>query len=270
MTPPWTAYLDAFHEQRAGITERVLRGYAAEGDPYRWLAEALPREGAVLDLACGSGALAPELRGRVSLGVDRSLAELRLARARGMRSIACADAARLPLPDGAVEAVACSLALMLVPLAETLAEVRRVLRPGGLLVATVPADGPLGPSDALRYARLLLALRQRRLRYPNDDALADPAGVLARAGLRLLADERRRFTCRIEDGQAATTFFDSLYLPDAPPDRRAAGRRVVQGWAPGSIGVPLRRLVAAADPRGNAPTTLSAASGRSGAGAGSW
>ncbi|MFD9947447.1 class I SAM-dependent methyltransferase [Nonomuraea sp. NPDC059023] len=43
------------------------------------------------------------------------------------------DPAQVPLPDGSCDAVICSLVLCCAPLRATLAEVRRVLRPGGEL-----------------------------------------------------------------------------------------------------------------------------------------
>lgn len=84
------------------------------------------------------------------------------------------DASLLPLRDDSVDAVVMSMALMLVPLVDTLAEVARVLRPGGVFVATVPTGGPLPSRDWLRYARLCLALHRRggrpptRRRLPGD------------------------------------------------------------------------------------------------------
>ena len=236
----WPAYLSDFHAAHAGITEDVLE-HAVDPEgrtAYDWAAEPVGA-GRVLDLACGSAPIAARLPGREYLGLDLSAAELAVAVTKGVR-VARADATRLPLADGSVDAVVLSMALMLVPLAPTLAEVGRVLRPGGLLVATVPHDGPLTVRDRLRYARLLLALRQSRLDYPNDAELAQPAPVLAAAGLRLDQDDARRFVCPPVDRER---LLSSLYLPGASPDRLRAASRVVRRWDTG-IGVPIRRLVA--------------------------
>lgn len=84
----------------------------------------------MLDLACGSAPTGDVLPAAQYVGRDLSCAELRLAAARGL-SVAQADAARLPVADAGVDAVVCSMALQLLPLQPALAEVRRVLRPGG-------------------------------------------------------------------------------------------------------------------------------------------
>lgn len=77
---PWDTYLDSFHAARPGITEGVLRRSRDDaGDPYRWLAGAVPRHGRVLDLGCGSGPLLRELAGRQYAGLDASGAELAAA-----------------------------------------------------------------------------------------------------------------------------------------------------------------------------------------------
>jgi SAM-dependent methyltransferase len=94
----------------------------------------------VLDVGCGEGQisrLARSLPGvdRV-VGVDPTWAQLRLAAARGGGvGLARAGAARLPLRDGAVDAVVACLVLEHVEeLDAALGEVGRVLAPGGTFV----------------------------------------------------------------------------------------------------------------------------------------
>jgi len=242
----WPAYLRQFHREYAGITERVLTQANDRGlDPYAWVAEPVGPANSVLDLAGGSGALASALpAGTQTVLVDAAGAELSIARHRCRRTLVQADAARLPLSGSSIDTVICSMALMLLPLPEALGEIRRVLRPGGLLVATIPAGSPLTLADRGHYARLLIALGQARLRYPNDSALVQPAALFSRAGLALLADERRRFVLPIGDPATGELLLDSLYLPGAERGRVAAGRRVVRRWTGVELGIPLRRLTA--------------------------
>ena len=114
MAGPWQPYLAGFHAERAGISETVLRrARRADGDPYDWLRSALPDGGPVVDLACGSGPLAPRV-GRRWLGVDRSPEEADLAADRARGRVVVGDASAVPLGSGCADAVVCSLALMLV------------------------------------------------------------------------------------------------------------------------------------------------------------
>jgi SAM-dependent methyltransferase len=94
--------------------------------------------GKALDAACGTGRYAAHLvaQGHHVVGVDNSPEMLDRARARVPRAEFClGDLHRLPLADDAVDLVTCGLALTHVPdLAPAIAEVARVLRPGGQLV----------------------------------------------------------------------------------------------------------------------------------------
>lgn len=152
---PLRAHLKSVHAQAAGFTEHCASACvnAAGLNSYDWLAAAASpkRGGAVLDLACGSGVLLELCRSiygeDVELsGVDMSRHELALAAARltgsgvslheGLaQSLAFAD-------DASFDAVLCHWALTLMdPLEPVLAEVRRLLRPGGVFAAIV--DGPI-------------------------------------------------------------------------------------------------------------------------------
>jgi SAM-dependent methyltransferase len=98
----------------------------------------LQPDGDYLDLACGSGnytlALAAR-RGRW-IGLDESATMLAQARQRASHvGWVRGDARALPLPDSCVDGVICTLALHHFGTLEApLAELRRVLRPGGRLV----------------------------------------------------------------------------------------------------------------------------------------
>lgn len=126
----------------------------------RWrraaVAVAEPRGADVLDIGCGTGDLSAEFRragaGSV-IGADFSAAML--ARARDKAGGKAdgggwlqADALRLPFADGSFDAVASAFVLRnLVDLPAAFAEMARVLRPGGRVVAldiTHPPPGPFG------------------------------------------------------------------------------------------------------------------------------
>lgn len=141
------------------------------------------RPGAVLlDVACGGGLLGPHVAGRGyrHVGVDVGLPGLRLARAHGLL-VARADARRLPFADGAADVVVAGEVLEHVPdLPAVLAELIRVLRPGGTLIADTLADTALARFSTITAAEALrLAPR----------GLHDPALYVSRR--RLVAEAAR-------------------------------------------------------------------------------
>jgi ubiquinone/menaquinone biosynthesis C-methylase UbiE len=97
----------------------------------------------ILDAGCGSGPLTVALRdrGAVVTGIDASAGMLALARRRLGDDVALhlADLSdRLPFDEGAFDDVVASLVLhYLKDWGPTLTELRRVLRPGGRLIASV-------------------------------------------------------------------------------------------------------------------------------------
>lgn len=103
----------------------------------------VPRAGAlVLDLGCGSGSLLDvlERRGHRTIGMDVRPEGLARAHERHPEALLVqAEADRLPLRDGVLDAVVALDVLEHVDDAAALREVARVLRPGGVLIASVPA-----------------------------------------------------------------------------------------------------------------------------------
>jgi ubiquinone/menaquinone biosynthesis C-methylase UbiE len=113
----------------------------------RWLGADYER---ILEVGCGSGEMLPSLRARSKrvVGLDVSGAMLSAASrrtdvSRGVH-LAAADVQQLPFPACSFEAVICMGVLEYVPdVQRTLHEMHRVLRPGGLLAATLPHKGCL-------------------------------------------------------------------------------------------------------------------------------
>ena len=247
----WAEYIEDFHQRRAGITERVLARSEFEGrSPYAWMASAIPGGGRVLDVACGSAPLAPLLGTERYIGLDASAAELELAARRGDGALVRASAAALPFPDAVFEAVTCSMALqVLQPLPKVVAEISRVLAPGGRLIATVPATGPLRGRDVPLVTGLVAALG-RRIGYPNDRLLDDAPALLSAAGLHLVEEAPRRFVYRLRSAADAEDLFASLYLPGLGERRARAGRAWLRAAARlgTAMPIPIRRIIAARPP----------------------
>jgi ubiquinone/menaquinone biosynthesis C-methylase UbiE len=109
------------------------------------LLRSLELSGRVLDVGCGDGLFAEVLfggRAEVELaGVDTSLEELARAGRRGLyRHILLARAQQLPFPDNHFDVVLSNSVLEHIPHPENaVCEMRRVLKPGGVMVLTVPS-----------------------------------------------------------------------------------------------------------------------------------
>jgi demethylmenaquinone methyltransferase/2-methoxy-6-polyprenyl-1,4-benzoquinol methylase len=124
---------------------------------------------AVLDVCCGTGDLAFELASRVSpdghvIGSDFSEPMLDLAREKAVDRAApvrfeWADALQLPYDEGRFDAVTVGFGVRnLSDLGRGLAEMRRVLRPGGRLVIleiTQPTRPPLSTFYSLWFDRIV-------------------------------------------------------------------------------------------------------------------
>ena len=242
MPEEWASYVGEYHDANPGITEDVLID-ACDGagrSPYDWLLEAVPAGASTfVDLACGSGPVARLLPGLPVVGVDRSAAEL--ARATGLRVRARVPA--LPLAGGCAGAVVTSMALMLMrPLEAVLAEVARLLQPGGTFVATVPSRGEAG--SAPLFADLLRTLGQTGITYPeplDDDGLAERFST---AGLTLRGDATAVFVRAVPGPQDAEQVVRSFYAPGAGPESVAAAVGKLREAAPVDLAYRIRRLVA--------------------------
>ncbi|GAA4700422.1 hypothetical protein GCM10023215_43980 [Pseudonocardia yuanmonensis] len=121
----------------AATYDGPLRLFSIEEPPVRRRLEAWP-VGEVLDAACGTGRHAVRLagRGHTVIGVDQSAEMLERARAKvpGGRFVE-GGLTDLPLPDAAVDAALCALALVHLPdVAPAVAELARVVRPGGRIL----------------------------------------------------------------------------------------------------------------------------------------
>jgi len=209
-------------------TDRTVMRTAAYADPgklddrrsiyaFRWpkfdLVESVldqlsvPRGGRVVDVGCGPGTYAAALLARdASLrvtGVDLSVGMLAAARDAGIRGVAC-DAVRLPYRTPTFDAVMANHMLYHVEhIDDAVAEFRRVLRPGGALLAVTNAQQHFAEFDAL---------------------LAEVSGRDGwwRPSHRFVLDNGRRYLEGVFDAVDTVRFDGELRVPEVEPVMRFA------------------------------------------------
>jgi arsenite methyltransferase len=166
----WTSPVVAtIYDTQQALLRKVIRVLQP---PTQWLN--IPAGGVVLDVGCGPASITTSLARAAGddglvLGVD--LSEAMLARAARRRwgpqvGFLRANAQRLPLRDETVDAVVSIAVLQLIPdPSAALAEMTRVLKPGGRLAVMVPTAG--------RAARLWRALPNGGAYVFGEDEIGD-------------------------------------------------------------------------------------------------
>lgn len=133
----------------------------------------------LVDVACGGGVLAPypSQLGYRHVGIDVTASALRVAREHGVEPV-CGDAGRLPVRDAVADVVVAGECLEHVhDLPRVVAELCRILRPGGTLVIDTIASTALARFLAVTVAERLPGGPPRRL---HDPALFVDRGELVR------------------------------------------------------------------------------------------
>lgn len=108
----------------------------------------LPPESVIIDVGCGSGRILQRVHSSAELRVacDHDPQLLRLAHAHGLAGVQLDFDAPLPFPDGSVDAALSVDAIEhSIDPRSVLAELQRVLRPGGLAIVFTP------PYDSVRW-----------------------------------------------------------------------------------------------------------------------
>jgi len=160
---------------------------------------ALPADARILDAGCGSGRTLVELAdygGQLS-GVELDAGAAELARGRGLGEVQVGRLEELPWEDGAFDLITCLDVIEHVPDdTAALAELRRVARPGGWLLVTVPAYQALwsrhdeANHHFRRYSRSMLRGAARAAGWQIERVSSFNSLLLAPAAAVRLAQRR--------------------------------------------------------------------------------
>jgi SAM-dependent methyltransferase len=153
------AFVRRFHAARPGLTSAALAGAAS----YDRLVAAVPRGARVLDLGCGDAYLVSRLGPR-AVGLDLAPSP----GPHGGAAIVAGRAQAMPFAGGAFDACVCHLAFMLLDdLDRVVAELRRVVVPGGVFAAVLGGGPTAADSGGDAFHRFLA------LAAPRGPALGD-------------------------------------------------------------------------------------------------
>ncbi len=151
---------DQYRDERNLEARRAIYAYAVEGGDFLTPAiDALGEATSVLDVGCGPGVwhglLAGARPGCRWVGVDLSEGMAVAAAGAGRTPVGVADAVAVPFVDDAFDAALSVHMLYHLPPEEqsaALAELRRVVKPGGAVVVTTNAADHMGELDDLLVA----------------------------------------------------------------------------------------------------------------------
>jgi SAM-dependent methyltransferase len=128
----------------------------------------------ILDVGCGTGAVLKRLGNREkNVGIDLAPEAISFCRERGLNNVRQGDIHALPFPDASFDAVICSSVLYhqwVSDVEGAVGEMRRVLRPGGVVLINVPAFAFLHSAhdEAVMTARRFRKREIRQLLQKQD------------------------------------------------------------------------------------------------------
>jgi ubiquinone/menaquinone biosynthesis C-methylase UbiE len=133
---------DPTYNSVAELYAQTFSDIKVREDEWEWIAQRIPKDEKLIlvDLGCGNGALLKELATRIGYGygLDASENMLRFAREsnqhhHNLEFIHVTDS-RIPLPDKSVDIIISMLSFRYVNWENTMAEMKRILKPGGRIL----------------------------------------------------------------------------------------------------------------------------------------
>jgi SAM-dependent methyltransferase len=145
---------DAGYDPVAALYDQAFADIGVRAPEIAWLDRHLPQHlGTVLDLGCGNGALLARFAGRMARGVGLDASPAMVERARSRQAhlphleFAVMREPVIPLADRSVDVVVSLLSWRYLDWDPLMAEIRRVLKPGGRLLIVDMAALPLQLRD---------------------------------------------------------------------------------------------------------------------------
>jgi ubiquinone/menaquinone biosynthesis C-methylase UbiE len=202
------------YERVAAAYDLTFEDIRVRGPEWRWIVSRVPEGASVLDLGCGTGGLLRALSDRIGHGVGADVSGAMLAHARcrgpGLEWTQL-DGPRLPWSDATFDVVVSLLSWRYVDWDPTLAEVARVLRPGGRLLVVDMVACPASLADVPTALAHAVRERAHRRRFPEYAArrermVRDPdwATMLKYNPMRAEHEYRWFFASRFPEGRMQT------------------------------------------------------------------
>ncbi len=150
---------DESYDGVAELYDQVFEDFRVRRDEWQWISQNLRRDGSVLDIGCGNGALllaiATLIRKGSGIDVANRMVEMANHRARGEENLEFAvyDGLHIPAGNSSVDVVISMLSWRYLDWDPVVAEIHRVLKPGGQLLIVDMVVAPFKPKLIPRIVR---------------------------------------------------------------------------------------------------------------------
>jgi ubiquinone/menaquinone biosynthesis C-methylase UbiE len=213
----------AYADDRHLRARQAIWAYAERPADWRWRTSAVPWDGTqvVADVGCGNGLdlrqLVPQGRCRYAFGLDLSAGMLRSLedlRPSARLSLIQADAQSLPLRDAAVDVALAMHMLYHVPDLQAAArELRRVVKPGGTLLASTNSADTLTELYDLLNAAISELLGRPVETQPALSFSTETGRAILEREFSEVALRRHDLTLSLPEAQPVTAYLGTVCEP---------------------------------------------------------